>query len=114
MPPGKPHQVPGEDVKGHLPGDGGKGKEVPLEPHSEEAQHQGEGQGEAEAQGEPRPGGNPRPRGEEGGGVGRNPHEGRLGEARHPAKPREDVEGKGHQGGDGEEVEEGDVEGKGG
>lgn len=114
MPPGEPHQVPRQDVEGHLPGDGGKGEEVPFKPHREEAQDQGEGQGEEKPQEEARPGGKARPLGEEGGGVGRHPHEGRLGEARHPPKPGENVKGKGHQAREGEEVKQGEGEGEGG
>lgn len=113
MPPGEAHQVPRQDVKGHLPGDGGEGEEVPLKPHGEGPDEEGEEEGEPQTRKEPKPRGGPKPQGEEGGGVGGNPHEGRLGEAGHPRKAREDVEGQGHHGRKGEEGEEGEVVGEG-
>lgn len=84
VPPGEPHQVPRQDVQGHLPGDGGKRKKMPLKPHRQGTQEQSQKKGGEEPGPKPKPRGKPSLDREEGGGVGPHAHEGRLGEAGHP------------------------------
>jgi len=117
--PAEPFEVAEEEEEADAPGDGTQRQVVPGQAQSDGTDHQRRHQGEHESDDEPAPGGALRPgkpcrqilrRGDHGGGVGSQADEGGLAEAGEPADAGEQHQAQGHEGVEGDVVEQAHLE----